>query len=205
VKKSVGILTVLLVLALGLAACGPAASDVGQALEETGQPTDSSLDEGSQAVATVEPAASVLTLEALQNAEYQTDWTDTGKVKLENGEHREPAAPGSASEIVVGLTEYVASGELNGQPVAAVILYSSGGGSGTFYELHLMVEREGQPYDVAWTDLGDRVQVNSLALQDDQIVVDMIAHGPDDPLCCPTQHVVQTYTLQGDELVQTSG
>ncbi len=85
-----------------------------------------------------------------------------------------------------------------------MILYSSGGGSGTFYELHAMVVRNGQPHDAAWTPLGDRVQINSLAIQNGEILVDMVTHGPEDPMCCPTQQVVQTYALQGDELVLTS-
>jgi hypothetical protein len=121
------------------------------------------------------------------------------------GGRRVPGAPGSASEIVVALTEHVVPGELNGERVAAAILYSSGGGSGTFYELHVMVERDGQPHDVAWTQLGDRVEINSLAIEEDEIVVDMVTQGPDDPMCCPTQQVVQTYALEGESLVQTTG
>ncbi len=154
------------------------------------------------AVYTAKPEATTFALEMLQNAEYQTEWTPEGTVRLANGEYRAPAAPGSASEIVITLSEYVAEGELDGQPAAAVILYTSGGGSGTFRELHVMVERDGQPYDVAWTQLGDRVQINSLSIQNGEIVVDMVTHGPDDPMCCPTQQVVQTYELQGSELVQ---
>jgi hypothetical protein len=105
---------------------------------------------------------------------------------------------------VIALTEHIAVGELSGQPAATPILFSSGGGSGTFYELHVLVERNGQPYDVAWTQLGDRVQINSVAIEDNQIAVDMVTHGPDDPMCCPTLQVVQTYALQGEELVLTS-
>lgn len=173
-RWAIGTVATLLLVGLALAACGPADS------------------EGS------------LSPEALQNAEYQTEWTPEGWVRLESGEYRTPAAPGSASEIVITLSEHVASGELDGEAVAAAILYSSGGGSGTFRELHVMVERDGQPYDVAWMHLGDRVQINTLSIQDDEIVVDMVTHGPDDPICCPTQQVVQTYALQGEELVQTS-
>lgn len=143
-------------------------------------------------------------VETLQNAEYWTQWTPEGVVRLEDGEYRAPAAPGSASEIVVALSEYVATGELNGEPAAAVILHTSGGGSGTFYELHVMVERDGQPHDVAWTQLGDRVEINSLAIEADEVVIDMVTQGPDDPMCCPTQQVVQTYALEGESLVQTS-
>ena len=142
--------------------------------------------------------------EALQSAEYQTQWTPEGVVRLENGEYRAPAAPGSASEIVVALTEYLVTGELNDETAAAVILRSSGGGSGTFYELHVMVERDGQPHDVAWTQLGDRVEINALAIEENEIVVDMVTQGPDDPMCCPTLQVVQTYALEGEALVQTT-
>ena len=173
-NRNIGILSILLVVALMLTACGSAKT------------------------------SDALTTEALRNAEYQTEWTPEGTVRLEDGEYRAPAAPGSASEIVIALTEYVAVGELDGQSAAAVILYTDGGGSGTFYELHVMVDRDGQPYDVAWTQLGDRVQINSLAVEGDEIVVDMVTHGPEDPMCCPTQQVVQTYALQGEELTRTS-
>jgi hypothetical protein len=162
------------------------------------------------AVFTARSAASALTLELLKNAEYKTEWTSSGVVQLQDGEYRAPAAPGSASEIVIAMTEYVATGELKDlasgetQPGAAVILTSTGGGSGTFYELHAMVVRDGRLYDAAWTQLGDRVQINSVAIQNGEIVVDMVTHGPNDPQCCPTQQVVQTYALQGDQLVQTS-
>ena len=173
-NRNIGILSILLVVALMLTACGSAKT------------------------------SDALTTEALRNAEYQTEWTPEGTVRLEDGEYRAPAAPGSASEIVIALTEYVAVGELDGQSAAAVILYSDGGGSGTFYELHVMVDRDGQPYDVAWTQLGDRVQINSLAVEGDEIIVDMVTHGPEDPMCCPTQQVVQAYALQGEELTMTS-
>ena len=78
------------------------------------------------------------------------------------------------------------------------------GGSGTFFYLSIVVEGDGEPVNTATILLGDRVQINSLDVADGSIVVDMISHGPDDPLCCPTQHVVQTYELQGEELTLTS-
>lgn len=174
-KRTIGKLATLLMVGLALAACGTAASE-----------------------------ESTLSPEALQNAEYQTEWTPEGIVRLDNGEYRAPAAPGSASEIVITLSEHTAVGELDEEAAAAVILYSSGGGSGTFRELHVMVERDGQPYDIAWTLLGDRVQINALSIEDGEIVVDVVNHGPDDPMCCPTQQEVQTYTLQDEELIQIS-
>jgi heat shock protein HslJ len=142
--------------------------------------------------------------EALANMTYKSEWTQSGEVQLTDGEYREQAAPGSATETVVKLTDNVSLGPLNGQPAAAVVLVTDPGGSGTFYDLAVVMEQGGQPVNVATASLGDRVQINSLTLENDEIVVDMVNQGPDDPMCCPTQRVVQTYALQGDQLVQTS-
>ncbi len=46
------------------------------------------------------------------------------------------------------------------------------------------------------------MSINSLTIENNQVVVDMITQGPDDPMCCPTQQVVVAYELQDGELVQ---
>ena len=140
----------------------------------------------------------------LANATYPTQYVPAGSATLENGSFSEPAAPGSATEITIKITRYVAYGELNSQPAAAVVLVSDPGGSGTFYDLYVMVSQNGQPTAVASTALGDRVEINSIAIENNQIMVDMVQAGPDDPLCCPSQHVINSYELQGDQLVEVS-
>jgi heat shock protein HslJ len=142
---------------------------------------------------------------ALGNMTYKIDTTASGEAPLTDGEYREKAAPDSATETAVLLTEHVAYGTLsNGEPAAAVILVSDPGGSGTFYYLAIVSTQNGEPVNVATTLLGDRVKIKSLAVEDGRFVVELVTHGPDDPICCPTQQVVQTYELQADELVQTS-
>jgi len=42
-------------------------------------------------------------------------------------------------------------------------------------------------------------------IESGEITVDMVTHGPDDPMCCPTVEATQKYKLQGDTLVQISG
>lgn len=148
-----------------------------------------------------EGAESTITMEHLANMEYQSEFTKSGTAPLENGEYSEEAAPGSATQTSVMLTDHVAFGELNGEPAAAVVLVTDPGGSGTFYSLHVVVNQDGELIDIANTNLGDRVQINSLAIEDGKIVVDMVTHGPDDPMCCPTQEVTKRYELQ-DELVE---
>jgi heat shock protein HslJ len=153
----------------------------------------------------VQRAQSGFTVQALKNAEYLSEWTASGQAVLTDGEYRESIVPGSATKIVVILSDRMAFGYTSdGKPLAAVILITDPGGSGTFYSLAAVFEQDGKPVNIATTLLGDRVKINSLAAKGDEMVVDMITQGPDDPFCCPTQRVVQTYALQGDQWVQTS-
>ncbi len=148
-------------------------------------------------------AQSGFTVKALKNIEYLSEWTASGKAMLTDGEYRESIAPGSASKIVVILSDRLAFGYTkDAQLLAAVILITDPGGSGTFYNLSIVVEQDGKPINTATALLGDRIKINSLVVEGDEIVVDMVIPGPDDPLCCPTQRVVQKYALQGDQLVQ---
>ncbi len=151
-------------------------------------------------------APSALAVEALANATYLSEWTQSGEAPLTDGEYREPAAPGSATETVVMLTEHMVVMQLeDGQPAAAAILVTDPGGSGTFYDLHVLIAVEGVATDIATAPLGDRVQINSLTVNENGVIaIDMITSGPDDPLCCPTQRVLQTYIVQRGELVEGS-
>jgi heat shock protein HslJ len=161
-------------------------------------------------IPSVEDAQSALTVSTLQNAEYRSEWTASGTAQLADGEYSETITPGAASKIVIKLHWHMAFGYTgdgtpsDGAPFAAVILLTNSGGSGTFYDLVAVVDREGKPVEVASTLLGDRVQIESLAVEKGEIVVQMVQQGPDDPMCCPTQRVVVRYALQGDQLVETS-
>jgi heat shock protein HslJ/LysM repeat protein len=140
----------------------------------------------------------------LANATYRSEWTQAGMAPLIDGEYSEAAAPGSATKTEVILTPFMAYGRLNDQDVAAVVLVTLPGGSGSFYDLHVVVSQDGQLVDVASAFLGDRVEINSIVIENGQIKVDMVQAGPDDPMCCPGQHVIKTYELQGDQLVEVS-
>ena len=166
--------------------------------------SDSAAQAKSGSASDAAPAAPGDLTEPLANMEYKSEYTAGGTAPLEDGAYSEEAAPGSASKIEVSLTDHVAVGELNGQPAAAVVLLTNPGGSGTFYDLAVVMEQDGKPVNVATTSLGDRVQINSIAIEDNQVVVDMVQSGPTDPMCCPTEHVINTYALEGDELVETS-
>jgi hypothetical protein len=145
-----------------------------------------------------------LTLEALQNASYQGIYDEA--VQLTDGQYEgEPFIPGGASRPTVVLhPEVYAFGDLNGDGVddAAVILIESSGGSGNFRYLAAVINEDGIPVNVATQFVGDREQVQAISIEGNEITVDMVAHGPDDPMCCPTQEVTKVYQLQDNQLVE---
>ena len=151
------------------------------------------------------PSQASLSLESLRNTDYRSGFTVSGRAQLRNGEYREAGPQGSASETVVRLVEPVAYGELPaGQVAAAAALATETGGSGTFYDLALVVDLNGAPLNFASVFLGDRIKLNSLKFENGQVLVDMVKQGPNDAMCCPTLHVLQKYALQGAELALVS-
>lgn len=154
----------------------------------------------------VDKARSSLTSEALKNASYRSEWLRSGKAKLTKGKYREKYTKDSASELVIKLTKRIAFGYLNEDSLedAAVVLLTDPGGSGSFYYLAAVINRDGHPDNVATELLGDRVRIKSISVVWRDIVIDMIAHGLDDPLCCPSEQVVRKYRLLEGQLVRLS-
>jgi len=144
-------------------------------------------------------------LAALKNAEYQSEWTASGKAKLSNGVYQEKVAPGSAIEVVITLSDHYSIGDLNGDNVAdaAAVLISNPGGSGTFRDLVVVINQNGVPKHIATELLGDRIKVKSVTIKSGEILVEMLKHGPNDPMVSPTLNVTQTYKLQEDKLVRS--
>jgi uncharacterized membrane protein/heat shock protein HslJ len=144
-----------------------------------------------------------LTIEVLQNAKYQSEFAIDGSVKLSNGTYRGKLVPDSASELIVMLSDHVAFGDLNGDGAedAVVVLISDPGGSGRFRHLGVVINEKGSPQHVASQLLGDRVKVNSLSVRSGEVAVQMMTHGPKDPMCCPTLKVTWNYVLQEGKLV----
>lgn len=134
-----------------------------------------------------------LSMAALKNAEYVSD-AFRSRFQLHDGEYK---ADGDHAM----LTDRVAFGALNGDGVdAAVVFELDGGGSGNWLELAVVLNDHGRPLNVATVDLGDRVIVQSLQINTGQIVIELVEHSSDDPLCCPTVKVKRTYELANGRL-----
>ena len=106
---------------------------------------------------------------------------------LAGGVYEEPAAPGSASTIVIRLTDSLAVGRIGGQTMAAVVIVTDPGGSGVFFDLYLARQREHDWVIVDHTHLGDRIRVNKIEIERGLVGLDLTVHGPHDGICCPTE------------------
>jgi hypothetical protein len=130
----------------------------------------------------------------LQNFSY---WIEDFKIQapLQAGAYDDPQAR-------IQLDEKFATGDLNGDglPDAAVILIVDPSGSGTFFYLFALRSENGQLVQAAQAYIGDRQGIRSLEIVDGQINLDYVTQGPDDPLCCPSQHRLRTYRLENDTL-----
>lgn len=145
-----------------------------------------------------------LTDEALRNGVYcSSDVAADGPVHLANGKW---SARDEEGEQTLEIGNPQARGDLDGdgREDAAVILLGSGGGSGVFVDLALVLDRNGVPVHSSSVALGDRVQVHGVSIEGQEVVVDVTQHGPGDPACCPTQRVSRRFRYADGRLVDTA-
>ena len=161
-------------------------------------------------VPTAQPptALPALTLEQLKNAEVKITGTTGAQmrtVKLTDGEFISGNDPASTDYVSVHIGQQVAYGDLNGDGLqdAAIIIGENYGGTGDFVSVVAMFNQGGQPVFTASAGVDDRPIVNTLAIENGEILLDAIVHGPNDPGCCPAQPVTESFRLWGGRLVLT--
>jgi len=150
---------------------------------------------------------SALTVELLRNATYDLfAFTGTPRtVTLVNGSYESSSDPAAVDYLSVSMSDLVAFGDLNYDSIndAAVILGINTGGSGAFIIIAAVLDIGGSPAHVASVYIGDRAINNNLAITSGEILSDILIHGVDDPLCCPSFHTQQGFRLYGSQLVMT--
>lgn len=132
--------------------------------------------------------------EILKNLAYALEFVGDDPVQLEDGVYEDVD-----NRIHVSWIDTYALGDLNDQPAAAVVLVANTGGSGTFSYLAIVLEQEGEAVNITSTLLGDRIQLNWMTIANNEVQIDFVTQGPDDPLCCATQRTFATYALDGAE------
>lgn len=152
-------------------------------------------------------------IQQLRNAEYVLPLVDPldgrekeTRIRLVDGEYT-LSSDSPPQRVRAGLlSEFVATGDLNDDaiPDAVAPLFLNTGGSGTFIYMTAMVDRGGALVQAGREFLGDRIKLNRIAVAGDgTTTVDMVVHGPNDPMCCPTQRTVKKF--QAADLVATVG
>jgi hypothetical protein len=140
----------------------------------------------------------------LLNSTYHSpDW---GEFQLHDGIYYRDRlsmqeSPESYTTRIQGPVFY---GDINADKLedALVILSTQNGGSGHFVELAAVLNQNGSPYNVATMYLGDRVVVENGMVENGIIVLNLRVHAINDGLCCPSQLVAWSITLNGDQLVK---
>ncbi len=167
-----------IILLFLVAACVPSS----QNNEEIPAPTATQV----AALPTAEPG---LTLQQLQNMSYLSPNFGT-PVQLKEGVYNEDS-------MAVSLLPQIAIGDLNGDQIndAAVLLAENGGGTGTFVSLVVIVSQDGEFRQVGSAMIDDRPVIESLKIDDGDILLNAVVHGINDAMVSPTLGVKQTYKL----------
>ncbi|MET0987958.1 MAG: hypothetical protein ABW034_21370 [Steroidobacteraceae bacterium] len=156
-----------------------------------------------QSEANAQSSAAAVTREQLGNLSYPSELGPNGRVQLKNGRFEAQEASDPTAHLLVRLTDHMSEGDLNGdgRNDAVVILESDSGGSGSFMDLAAVLNTPQGLDPVAVTDLGDRTEIRKITLENGTVRIDLIGHGPDDPVCCPTQMQQREYHLDGKQWV----
>ena len=95
------------------------------------------------------------------------------------------------------LDDPVGNGDLNsdGAPDAVIAVVANTGGSGRFVYLAPYLAGGASPDPIPALFLGDRVNVLHLTIVDGRLTADLVVHGPDDPMCCPSQAERRNFVL----------
>ncbi|MCL7959058.1 MAG: LppP/LprE family lipoprotein [marine benthic group bacterium] len=145
------------------------------------------------------PPPPELSAASLRSAVYASQHVEEGEIRLVQGAYRDTARRVS----VFFLPEYaVGDIDSDGAPDAAVVLATTTGGSGTFLDLALVLNRDGQPVNAATRFLGDRVPVDRIRIVEGEVQVDLTMHGPADPMCCPSLEVTRRFRYESAEVVE---
>jgi immunoglobulin-like protein involved in spore germination len=181
-------LTVLLLIVL--IGCRPATPPPATSADQT----QAAPDPGS----TLSPATPTTISEEvtqIRNAQYQLGATDALQVvQLTDGTF-EQGTPGSDDFMSIVVTDFAALGDLNDDGIdeAVAMISENYGGTGVFVFLAIYSKVDGTWTFQTSNMVDDRPQLNALSIENDEIFLDAVIHGIDEPMCCPTLRTTRRY------------
>lgn len=95
----------------------------------------------------------------------------------------------------------MAFGDLNGDGVddGAYLASLHTGGSGVFLSMGVLLAGSSKPIEPIY--LGDRTLVEAISITSGNIILEILGHGPNDGLCCPSEKRRLVYSVKNNSLV----
>jgi len=141
-------------------------------------------------------------VEEIRNAQYQLGATDAFQVvQLTEGKFEE-GMPGSDNFMSILVSEFVAVGDLTGDGTdeAVALISENYGGTGVFVFLAVFSNVDGTWTFRSSTMVDDRPKLNALSIANNEIFLDAVIHGIDEPMCCPTLRTMRHYRFIDNQL-----
>jgi hypothetical protein len=137
----------------------------------------------------------ILSEDSLKNGSYQVPQYQK-TVRLVDGKY---SGGSGADALSVTMLPQIAFGDLNqdGLPDAAVLITENGGGSGVFVSLVIVINQNGAPKQGGAVLIDDRPKINTLSIQEGNILLDAIIHGAGDIMAKPTLAVKEVFQANG--------
>jgi hypothetical protein len=146
-----------------------------------------------------------LSVDQLRNATFTMMGSDRvlRTISLKDGKYQNGTDPAQPGYVLVTLGDKIAFGDLNGDGFddAAISVAENFGGSGDFVSVVAVINQAGQPNPVASELIDDRPVMNQLEIQNGEIFVDALVHGPADAMCCAALPSKRSYRLIDNALV----
>ena len=134
-------------------------------------------------------------VEEIRNAQYQPGASEGSQVvQLTDGTF-EQGTPGADDFISVQVTDFVAIGDLDadGTEEAAALISENYGGTGVFVFLAIFSQMDGTWTFQTSNMVDDRPELRELSIANNEIFLDAVIHGTDEPMCCPTLRTMRHY------------
>ncbi|MBU2705603.1 hypothetical protein KCM76_06405 [Zooshikella marina] len=135
------------------------------------------------------------------DVDYRTTFTKSGWAPLSNGLYRHKKGAENGEDLVVRISSQRVLADVNndGHLDIVAILITDPGGIGYYRELSVVLGGE-ERKALSAVNLGDRTKVQSVTVENQQILVSVLQHDEEDRICCPSQSKQLIYTIVNDEL-----
>lgn len=147
-----------------------------------------------------------LSIEQIKNAQYQLGTRDDHPViQLADGNYQRGSDTASADYVRVAMPDFIAMGDLTGDGMddAVAMVFESYGGTGDFGFLTVFANVDGQPVFLTSTLIDDRPLINTISIENGEIVLDAVIHGINDPMCCAALPTTRRLALVNNQLFMT--